>query len=210
LEDFAREEGMDFTCDKSNREFVEIGGSDKTCTFKLWYISKVLGARGFVKVQVNYVEILCYSPVRKMVRCIASESTVETRFLFPEAGSYSEPLILWAYDIPEILCEKTRAILTRMAVKARDFLDIYLMVKETGINLYEHMDCAVEKVRFMLGLYHKYRENLTVNKRLLESGELFRWGEERALLLRDVDEGEFYDFIALLEKLLITIVGKVS
>jgi hypothetical protein len=66
LEGFAREEGMDFTCDKSNREFVELGGGNKTCTFKLWYTSKVLGTRGFIKVQVNYVESLCHSPVKRV------------------------------------------------------------------------------------------------------------------------------------------------
>lgn len=201
LEGFAREERMEFTCDKSNREFVELGGSNKTCTFKLWYTSKVLKMRSFVKVQVNYVESLCHPPVNVIVRCVAGEPTKEMIFLFPEADSYA-PLKMWAYDIPEILCEKARAILTRMAVKARDFVDIYMIEKETGISLFEHMDCAVDKLRFMLELYQKYRENLAGNLRLLESGQLFRWGEEKTLLLRDIDEGELYDFISPLENLL--------
>jgi predicted nucleotidyltransferase component of viral defense system len=210
LEGFAREEGMDFICDKSNREFVELGGGNKTCTFKLWYTSEILETRSFVKVQVNYVERLCHSPVNMTVRCVVGEPTREMRLLFPEVDSYSEPLKLWAYDIPEILCEKARAILTRMAVKARDFVDVYMIEKETGVNLIEHLDCAVEKLRFMLELYQKYRENLAGNLRLLESGELFRWGEEKTLLLRDIDEGEFYDFISPLENLLKKIVETVE
>lgn len=207
LEGFAREERIDFTCDKSNREFVELGGGNKTCTFKLWYTSKVLETRNFIKVQVNYVERLCHSPVNITVRCIVGEPTEGVRFLFPEADSYSRPLKLLAYDIPEILCEKARAILTRMAVKARDFVDIYMIEKEAGVNLIDHMDCAVEKLRFMLELYQKYQENLAGNLQLLESGELFNWGEEKTLLLREINEGEFYDFILPLENLLKKIVA---
>ena len=210
LEGFTREEGMDFTCDKSNREYVELGGGNKTCTFKLWYTSKVLGRKSFTKVQVNYVERLCYPPVEKNMRSVVGEPSTETSVLFPEAERYSEPLRLWAYSIPEILCEKARAILTRMAVKARDFVDVYLIEKETGVSLHEHMDCAVEKTRFMLRLYQRYRENLSRNKNLLESGEMFSWGEERTLLLRDIDEEAFYDFIAVLESRLLKIVEKVE
>jgi len=210
LEGFAREEEMDFTCDKSNREYVEIGGGNKTCTYKLWYTSKVLGVKSFVKVQVNYVERLCQPPVEKNVRCVVGEPSPETLALFPEAERYYKPLILWAYDLPEILCEKARAILTRMAVKARDFVDIYMIEKETGIRLHEHMDCTVEKVEFMLGLYQRYRDNLSRNRTLLESNDLFRWGEERTLLLWDIDEEAFYHFITVLEKQLLKITERNS
>jgi len=58
----------------------------------------------------------------------------------------------------------------------------------------------------MLELYQKYRENLAGNLRLLESGEIFRWGEEKTLLLWDIDEGDYYDFISPLENLLKKIV----
>jgi len=206
LEDFAQEEGMDFTCDKSNREYVELGGGNKTCTFKLWYTSKVFGMKSFVKVQVNYVERLCHPPVEKTVRCVVGEPSTETRLLFPEAERYTKPLLLWAYGVQEILCEKARAILTRMAVKARDFVDVYMIEKETGVSLFEHMDCTVEKVKFMLRLYRKYRDNLSDNIRLLESGEMFSWGEERTLLLREIDDEAFYDFVDSLQKQLLKIV----
>lgn len=206
LEDFARDEEMDFTCDKSNREYVELGGGNKICTFKLWYTSKVLGIKSFIKVQVNYVERLCYPPVEQTVRCVVGEPSTETLTLFPEAARYTKPMILWSYGIPEILCEKARAILTRMAVKARDFVDIYMIEKEAGVSLQEHMVCTVGKVKFMLRLYQKYRENLSGNKRLLESGEIFRWGEERTLLLKNIDDGDFYDHVSVLEKQLLKIV----
>jgi len=206
LESFAREEGIDFNCEKSNRKYIEIGGGNKTCTFKIWYTSKVLGITSFVKVQVNFVEHLCNPPLDIMVSCVVGEPPAETMALFPEAGRYSKPLKLWVYGITEILCEKARAILTRMAVKARDFVDIYIIEREANVSLQEHIDCTVEKVKFMLGLYQKYRDNLSENKRLLESSEIFRWGEERTLLLKDVDDEDFYEYIAALEKQLLKIV----
>lgn len=210
LEGFAREERMNFTCDKSNQEYVEIGGGDKTCTYKLWYTSRVLGVKSFVKVQVNYIERLCYPPVEKNVRCVVGEPSLETLALFPEVEGYSEPLILWTYDLPEILCEKARAILTRMAIKARDFVDIYMIEKEAGISLHEHMDCTTEKLKLMLGLYQRYRDNISSNRVFLESGEMFSWGEERNLLLRDIDDEAFYHFITILEKQLLKLIESVE
>ena len=81
-----------------------------------------------------------------------------------------------------------------------------MIEKETGVSLFEHMDCTVEKVKFMLRLYRKYRDNLSDNKRLLESGEMFSWGEERTLLLREIDDEAFYDFVDGLQKQLLKIV----
>ena len=95
LEDFAQEEGMDFTCDKSNREYVELGGGNKTCTFKLWYTSKVLGMKSFVKVQVNYVERLCHPPVEKTVRCVVGEPSTETKTTLSRSREiYQTPAIV--------------------------------------------------------------------------------------------------------------------
>jgi len=190
---------MDFICDRSNQKYIELGGSNRICTYKLWYPSKTLGMTSFIKVQINYIEHICYPPEKKMVKSVVGLPTPEMRALFLEADRYSTPLFLWAYSIPEILCEKARAILTRMAVKARDFVDIYIIERETGIDIEDHLDCAVNKTRLMLGLYQKYRDNLLGNKRLLESGEIFNWGEERTLLLGDIDDEKLYSFMTQLE-----------
>lgn len=56
---------FDFRCAKRNRNYVELGGSDKTCTFKLWYDHEALGRRSFIKVQVNFVEKLVY-PLKRL------------------------------------------------------------------------------------------------------------------------------------------------
>ena len=60
FEAIAEKRGLDFKCVKSNTDYVELGGSDKTCTLKVWYDSKILERRSFVKVQINFVEQICF------------------------------------------------------------------------------------------------------------------------------------------------------
>ena len=60
FEEIAKTHELDFRCLKDNRNYVELTGGDKTCTFKLWYQSEVLGRKSFLKVQMNFVEKLCY------------------------------------------------------------------------------------------------------------------------------------------------------
>jgi predicted nucleotidyltransferase component of viral defense system len=60
FEEIAKRRGLDFKCGKSDRKYVELGGGNKTCTFKVWYQSEVLGRRSFLKVQMNFVEKLYF------------------------------------------------------------------------------------------------------------------------------------------------------
>ena len=60
FEDTAKTRGLDFKCLKDNRDYVEFTGSDKICTFKMWYQSEMLSRKIFLKVQMNFVEKLCY------------------------------------------------------------------------------------------------------------------------------------------------------
>lgn len=57
FEKIAEKRGFDFKCDKGDRDCVELGGGNKTVTFKIWYSSDVLKRRFFVKVQINFVEV---------------------------------------------------------------------------------------------------------------------------------------------------------
>lgn len=45
--------GLDFKKDKANDRYVEIGGSNKFVTFKLWYHSELLNVEQFIKIQIN-------------------------------------------------------------------------------------------------------------------------------------------------------------
>jgi hypothetical protein len=54
FEEIADKRELEFLCRKDNRNFVELGGSNKFCTFKIWYDSQILNHRSFINVQINW------------------------------------------------------------------------------------------------------------------------------------------------------------
>jgi predicted nucleotidyltransferase component of viral defense system len=195
FEGIAKKRGLDFKCEKHDRNYVELGGGNKTCTLKIWYQSETLNRRSFVKVQINFVEKLYFDTRRVKLESLLDKGQKELNVLFPEYAEYSRKINFDAYDIKEILCEKIRSILTRVGVKSRDFLDVYLICKKFGIKLEDMQDCSVGKTQFMLNFYRKYRRNLAEKKNIVTSAKAFTWGEEKGLLLQNVNEKEFYKFL---------------
>ena len=208
FESIAKKRSLDFKYVKSNPDYVELGGSDKTCTLKIWYDSGILGRRSFVKVQINFVEQMCFSPTKSQLSGLLTGKHEELKALFPdETAEYSKKIPFDVYDIREIVCEKVRALLTREGTKARDFLDVYLIWKRFGIRPEDEEKCIVGKIGFSLKLYAKYRDHLKQRVALLNSGKLFDWGAEKELLLSDVDEADFYKFLGGFETFLKKIVA---
>jgi predicted nucleotidyltransferase component of viral defense system len=201
FEEISERRGLEFRCEKHNKQYVELGGGNKFCTFKIWYQSEVLNRESFMKVQINFVEKLYFGFQKRELKSLLSEDNEELRLLFPEYAEYRQKIPFDVYDVREILCEKVRSILTRMGIKARDFVDVYLICKKYGIRLEDMHDPIVAKTRFMLDLYEKYRKNLEAKKEMLIS-QPFRWGEERGLLLQEIDEKEFFKFLESFRKFL--------
>jgi len=195
FENIAARRGLDFKCEKHNRTYVELGGGNKTCTLKIWYRSEILDRRSFVKVQINFVEKIDFAARKAELESLLREEQKELKALFPEYEEYSKRINFDVYDIDEILCEKVRSILTREGVKARDFLDVFLICKKFGNKLEDLRDHILDKTRFMLSLYEKYRVNLAEKKDIITSRNGLSLGEERGLLLLDIDEMEFYRFL---------------
>lgn len=199
FEKIANSRDLDFKCAKDDRRYVELVGSSRTLTFKIWYDSDILRRKTFTKVQVNFVDNLYFDPVEGELHNLLSSRAIDTKkleFIYPELSTeYSAPIILDLYDIREILCEKARSILTRRGVKARDFVDAYLIFREKGVNLRELEGETIGKIQLMLDLYERFRNNFSKKMELLESGELFSWGEEKELLLSRIDEENFYRFV---------------
>jgi len=103
FEGLAEKRLLDFRCDKGDKDYVELGGGNKMCTFKLWYDSEILGRRGFVKVQINFVEKLCFPACDAELRSLVSgESREEIELLFPEYIEYLRPISFRVYDVREI------------------------------------------------------------------------------------------------------------
>lgn len=209
FERIASKRGIDFKCEKQNRHYVELGGSNKICTFKIWYYAETLNAESFIKVQMNFVEKLRFSPQKGMLSALPCKNNEELSFLFPEYTEYFQTINLYVYDTREIICEKVRSILTREGFKVRDFLDVYLICKKYDLKVEDLLEPILDKVNFVLGIYQKYQENFEAKKAVLAS-ETFRWGEEKRLLLQEIDEEEFNKFLNRFQQFLKTVIEKVS
>ncbi len=202
------EVGFDFENKKTNKRYFEYGGSGRTTTFKVWYISEILGVESFFKIQVNFVENILY-PIKKVkLASLASDiGAKDLEKLFPqEMTVYSQSIRVPCYDIREIMIEKARAILTRRGYKARDFVDIHLIEEITGERVGNYKKEILEKTQYTFDNYDKYYKNFLAKKELLEEGQLFQWGNEKALLLRHLDEEKFYRFLDGFHEVLLEIV----
>lgn len=203
--DIANKTGLDFKEDKSNKKYLEIGGSNKFVTFKLWYKSGVLSTDSFIKIQINFVELFLHPFTKSKVNNILREIDFrEFEFLFPDdAKILTKNPAVRAYDIREILTEKVRAILTRREIKARDFIDVFLISQEKKIGTTELRGDILAKTRFMLR-YEKYLQNLR-NFNL----EKFVIGEEEKLMLKPVDKG-FPEFLKKFHIFLVDLVNELK
>jgi predicted nucleotidyltransferase component of viral defense system len=169
----------------NDTKYIEYGGGNKFITIKLWYYSVIENRDQFIKIQFNFVDKIIYNPILKAVNNIFSQDNKDILFLFPESKYLFNKLKIYCYDIKEIYVEKNRAILTRKGVKARDFIDVYLILKNLNkLNNYKLFDkYIVEKTKFMLK-FEKYNANLIEHK---EKGIEYYLGKEKDLLLLELD-----------------------
>ncbi|MCE2615000.1 MAG: nucleotidyl transferase AbiEii/AbiGii toxin family protein [Nitrosopumilus sp. (ex Thoosa mismalolli)] len=200
VEQIAAKLSLDFKFDKTDYRYFQFGGGGKMLTLCVWYNSEINNAENMIKIQINFVEQICYTPESNQLQSLAPDDE-ELKLLFPD-NLYFEIIEFSTYSPKEILCEKIRAILTRRGVKARDFLDIYHVCKKYGTSLSEITENSILKLKFSLDMYKKYRENMNVKLNLMESGEMFAWGNEKSLLLQELDEEDFKSFEMELEKYL--------
>jgi hypothetical protein len=142
---------------------------------------------------MNFMEKICYPFKGAELKSLIAENPEELILLYPEYEVYTKKIAFDVYDCHEILAEKIRAILTRQGTKARDYLDVYLIEKRFRTPLDDIFDCVLEKTQFTLNLYERYRQNLEEKKQTLLSTP-FNWGEEKGLLLKEIDEKDFYEF----------------
>jgi len=193
----AKKRGLDFVLDKDNRDYMEFGGGNKTVTFKVWFESEITKSRSFIKIQINFVEDVKFEISKKNVPSLFTGHNDKKLAVLYEKDyeDYTRPVSLFTYDVKEILCEKVRAILTRRGMKARDFVDIFFIFLEFKIKVEDFKDEIVDKTQFVLNLYKKYRRNLEEKIKIIGSEEFFSWGDEKELLLVEIDEKKFYRFV---------------
>lgn len=202
LFNISQKHGFIFSATKQDKQFIEFGGSNKFVTFKLWYLSSILGTKQFVKIQINFVETFKFGYKEKPINMLLDKADKkEISFLFPQyAYLFHSTISLAVYDPREILIEKVRAILTRKDFKTRDFIDLYLLYAKLGYDYNSYKHEIIAKITFMLK-YEKYSQNLK-GKNIIS----FKMkGEEEKLLLLPLP-GNFNEFmkklIIFLDKLL--------
>ena len=187
IEPIAKQFNLDFKIEKENRKYFEFGGSNAFVTLKLWYDSIVLNKQSFIKIQVNFIEKLEY-PIKEMpaIFILGNKDKKEIETLFPNYSYLTEPVRIKVYDIREILIEKIRAILTRRGIKARDFVDVFLIVKKEKLNLNDFKKQIIDKISDMLK-FEKYNQN--IKNKETQLNEEFILGEEEALILTPIGKG---------------------
>lgn len=181
--------GLDFKPQKHNRRYVEIGGSNRLVTLKLW--RKPDGRpEGFIKIQMNFEEKFFHPFLEKELKPVFDvKDKEELRVLFPEEASLLlEKPKMKAYDLREIAAEKIRAILTRKGVKARDFIDLYYLSKN-GVYVENVKKEAIAKTRHMLR-YVKYSDSMALKREALGKFDIEK---ERYLLVSEMS-GDFTEF----------------
>jgi predicted nucleotidyltransferase component of viral defense system len=199
LEKISEKNKLRFKADKKNKEYFEFGGGNKFTTFKIWYNSSELGRESFIKIQINYIEKIQFDVEElKSMKIISENFEKEFSINFPEAEFFLKPVKIKCYDIKEILCEKVRAILTRRGIKARDFIDIFMIEKKARIKPEDFERQILEKIRISLD-NEKYLKNLN------EKEIKYSKGEEERLLLLEMEKGFYKPFLERLSSFLIRI-----
>ena len=188
IEAISKKLDLDFKIEKDNKRYFQFGGSNAFVTFKIWYNSKELDKEAFVKIQVNHIERIIY-PIKELNVGFIVPKNLEKDFSFiagEDADILLKPLKIKVYDLREVLIEKVRAILTRRGIKARDFVDVFLIIKGNKLNLNDFKKEIIEKISNMLK-FEKY--TLNIKNKETQLNEEFILGEEEALMLIPIDKG---------------------
>lgn len=203
--------GLEFKPNKGDTEYVQLGGNDMRLTLKLHYKSMITDLPAFIKIQINFFEVIRF-PIRNDVRALSIverllPSYEELKLLFPiETSEAIKGVHIKTYDLQEIAIEKIRAILTRTGIKARDYIDLYIMKDKSGVTIGELKHQAREKIDFAIRWNSLYSSNFEDKKKDLSEGTLFNWGDEFKFMLVPIDNEAFAQFIKSVESFLRQIV----
>ncbi len=166
--------GLDFKKLKDDKRYVELGGSNQQTTFKLWYMPDSLLQETFIKIQINFLEIIEYPIIiREADNLIfGKRENIESAFFLLEKAEWIlRTPRLKCYDIREILVEKIRAILTRKGTKAKDYIDVYIIEKRKKLKVKDFKNEIIKKIKpvikfqkYKKSFYERKAGDFTINK----------------------------------------------
>lgn len=154
--------GLDFTSDKSDPFFVEMGSGGRMIRLFLRYHSESLDVSSFIKIEINFVDKTMF-PFKhvSLQSLIDAVENKKTAFLFPkEWQEYKKHVSFDCYTPQEIFTDKARAAMTRFSYKFRDIIDICKLEQKYGFTLFQYEEEIRKKTRFVLDLYKRYDNNI--------------------------------------------------
>ena len=183
---------LDFSTDKSDKKYCKVMDRKNVYFFKIYY-KPVYGVEEFIKFEVNFNDDLIYPILFEDIKHLFEPELVKD-LEFVEGIKIQIRKNIPCYDIREIAGEKIRAILTRPAIKERDLLDLFLILKMIDLDKSLDKKRVVNKIvslrSFIKGLSVKIRENINMltqeRKSILE--------ERYKLVLIKIKEDEYSDF----------------
>ena len=187
IEAISHQLSLDFKKEKENSNYFHFGGSNAFVTFKIGYDSVILNKHYFIKLQINFIEKLIYEPKELLaVFILDNKDKEEIELLFNDYSYLLNPIKIKVYDLREILVEKVRAILTRRGIKARDFVDVFLITNKEKLDINNFKKEIKEKINATLK-FEKYTEHIK-NKETQLKDDIILEGEE-ALMLVPIGRG---------------------
>lgn len=184
--------GFDFRFEKDNREYVQLGGSNKLVTFLIW-LDSTYERRSLIKIQINFLEEIEFPVEKRVLKPLSFKFQEDEERYFRDFLEFYEDLKYYVYDLREIACEKIRTLVTRKIAKTRDILDLYLITKRAGVNPYRLGEKWIKKIKFAIETYKKYRENFKRGGALTRGD--FVLDEVDYLLLVEIDKRDFEKFM---------------
>jgi predicted nucleotidyltransferase component of viral defense system len=203
--------GFDFKFDKADRNFVEIGNNNKLVTFKVYYNSVLTGKTSFIKIQINFLEKIIFTPPTKELNPLIKNNqfTKEDQIYFKEFLDFYKTIKMKVYDIKEIVTEKFRSILTRKAIKSRDAIDLLFIYQKFKIKPQDFLKETKEKLMYSINSYEKYKDNLILTRDKLQTLE-FQYGEVRPLVIKHFNKNDFDKYVQELKPLLIEMAEEIN
>ncbi len=179
----AKELGLKFDGDKSDKDQVIIGGGGRMPRFYLSYTSVSIGKPAKIKMEINFVEKTLFPYMRMdLASYIGDLKLEELKMLYgDEYHEYISPIKIECYDPREIYTDTCRAALTRVTYKLRDIIDIMVLQERNGYSIPQCAVPILDKTAFMLDIYTKYRDNLET-KELPEAVDVVK--QEMDLLIK--------------------------
>ncbi len=185
LEPIARSLDLGLNTRIEQKEGVYISNSGTKATFHFSYSIGLPGIAGRIKMEINMHDLLIYP----FVKDVALKSFLEpyiskgrTASFLDGQESYLSSIPMTCYSPEEIIVEKGRAILTRVDYKLRDSIDIVMLSRGYGLDLYDFEEAIKRKTRFTVERFGRYRDSL-MSKRIPMIEELAE--SEFGLLIGD-------------------------